>query len=73
MNKKIASAMICEKPRIVEGRVILSAYDGVWAAVEDIPIQLKSYVTDDLGNRDALVSGAGVCVQRLLHGFLTSM
>lgn len=51
-NKMIASAMICERPRVRAGRAILSAYNGVWGAVEDIPQQLRLYLTDDLGTRD---------------------
>jgi hypothetical protein len=53
----IASAMICQRPRKLCGRLILSAYDGVWDAIREIPASLRPYVTDDLGNRDVVYGG----------------
>jgi hypothetical protein len=53
----IASAMICETPRILGRRLILSAYDGIWAAVREIPPVLSPYVSDDLGNIDVRYGG----------------
>jgi len=53
----IASMMICEQPRKRLGRLILSAYDGVWEAVRMLPEELRHYVTDDLGNVDVEYGG----------------
>lgn len=36
---------------------MLSAYDGVWDAVENIPHQLRAYVTDDIGNTNVEYGG----------------
>lgn len=53
---RIASGMICKEPRLVAGRAALSAYDGVWEAVESVPELIRPFLTDDLG-RDGVVYG----------------
>lgn len=46
----LMSMMVCAKPRRVNNRFILSAYDGVWDALDELPEDIKPYLTDDLGN-----------------------
>lgn len=46
----VASLMVCVAPRKLGGRLVLSCYDGVWEAVEQLPEELRSRFTDDLGN-----------------------
>lgn len=46
----IVSAMICGPPRCFDHRLILSAYHGVWEAVNHLPKDIRPYVTDDVGN-----------------------
>ncbi len=53
----IVSAMICYPPKYLKGRFILSAYQGVWEAVKELPSEVKPYVTDDVGNNKVEYGG----------------
>lgn len=45
----IASMMICQAPRAVGQRLLLSASDGVWEPVNPLPAEISVLVTDELG------------------------
>ena len=59
-NILLASMMVCNKPVYLNGRYIISAYDGVWDAVEELPDDIKSYFTSDIGDK---VTGYGGFLQ----------
>ena len=44
--------MICDAPRRVSERIIISAYDAVWEPAREISPSLKCMFTDDLGNEE---------------------
>lgn len=53
----LASVMVCGLPKYFGGRLILSGYHGVWEATEKLPDDIKSYFTDDVGNKDVSYGG----------------
>lgn len=53
----IASAMLCGRPRKVGGNLALSCYDGVWDAVDELPLHLRHYFSDELGNPEPIYGG----------------
>lgn len=51
MNQyQIASMMLCDFPKYLNDRYIISAYDGVWEPISNLPKDLEIYFTDELGN-----------------------
>jgi hypothetical protein len=59
-NILLASMMVCNKPVYLNGRYIISAYDGVWDAVEELQDDIKPYFTSDVGDK---VTGYGGFLQ----------
>lgn len=51
------SMMICGNPRVAGSLVILSACDSVWGAVDEVPMSLRRYISDDLGNAEVVYGG----------------
>ncbi|MFA5982406.1 MAG: hypothetical protein WC782_00140 [Methylococcaceae bacterium] len=56
-NIIIASVMVCNLPKFLDGRLVLSGYHGVWEAVEKLPDDILSYFTDDVGNKPVSYGG----------------
>lgn len=50
MDLYIASMMLCDRPRSIGTRTILSCSDSVWEPVRNVPADLHKYLTDELGN-----------------------
>jgi hypothetical protein len=46
----VASMMLCQPPKRMHGRLMLSCSDAVWEPVHEIPDELKALLTDELGN-----------------------
>ncbi|NVN90287.1 MAG: hypothetical protein HXX11_06745 [Desulfuromonadales bacterium] len=46
----IASMMVCGTPNLLKNRLILSCSDSVWSPIQTLPVELKRYFTDELGN-----------------------
>ncbi|SMR83554.1 hypothetical protein SAMN04488030_0030 [Aliiroseovarius halocynthiae] len=57
-NTAIVSMMICEAPRFVAGRCVVSASDAVWEPVETLPPELRSVVSDELLSGSVVYPGA---------------
>jgi hypothetical protein len=53
----IVSMMICEGPRRVGDRLLLSASDGVWEPIVSLPAEIRALVTDDLGSHEPTYGG----------------
>lgn len=53
----IASAMLCQLPKIFNSRAMLSVSDSVWEPVDVLPMELKKYFTDEVGNHDVTYGG----------------
>jgi hypothetical protein len=69
----IASAMLCRQPRFLGGRLILSGYDGVWNAVDDIPPHLQPYLTNDVGKGEGNYGGLVQITSRKLFNLLPEL
>ena len=54
----IASVMICEEPKRLLGKSILSASESVWECISEIPHDLKVLLSDDIGNPKPDYAGA---------------
>lgn len=53
----IASMMICGLPTYLNNRLILSSCDSVWIPVENLSLDIKQYLTDELGNSNVDYGG----------------
>ena len=53
----IAFVMICQVPRALGDRILLSASDAVWEPVVLLPSDIRARVTDDLGNPSPTYGG----------------
>ncbi len=47
----VASMMICEAPKLLNKKLVLSCCDSVWKPVESLPDEIEPYFTDELGNK----------------------